>query len=93
MNHHGKTLRIPSMVASKRTLLCAIDLSVSFAAAPNAFAQAQETPVKIFGYFQNSFQQWIPFVDRPKQNSFNLQQLNLLFQKDFVANWTAFVKF
>ena len=93
MNHHGKTLRIPSMVASKRTLLCAIDLSVSFAAAPNAFAQAQETPVKIFGYFQNSFQQWIPFVDRPKQNSFKIQQLNLLFQKDFGANWTAFVNF
>jgi hypothetical protein len=57
------------------------------------FAQMDDPPLKIFGYFQNSFQHWTAFVDKPKQNSFSLQQLNLFLQKDFNPNWTAFVNF
>ncbi|MCH8954131.1 porin [candidate division KSB1 bacterium] len=71
----------------KRTLiLCFLLLAI-------ASAQSQEKPLRIFGYFQNSFQQWTAFEGRPKQNSFSLQQLNLFFQKDLGTNWTAFVNF
>ncbi len=56
-------------------------------------AQFGESPIRIFGYFQNSFQHWTTFEERPKQNSFSLQQLNLFFQKDLGTNWTAFVNF
>ena len=82
------------MIANKMTLLCAIVyLLVAITVVPNIFAQEKETPIKIFGYFQNSFQQWTAFQERPKQNSFSLQQLNLLLQKDLGPNWTAFVNF
>ncbi|MCH8020503.1 porin [candidate division KSB1 bacterium] len=73
----------------KRTLiLCFLLLAIA-----SAGAQSQEKPLRIFGYFQNSFQQWTAFEVRPKQNSFSLQQLNLFFQKDLGTNWTAFVNF
>ena len=73
----------------KRTLiLCFLLLAIA-----SAGAQSQENPLRIFGYFQDSFQQWTAFQERPKQNSFSLQQLNLLFQKDLGPNWTAFVNF
>jgi len=73
----------------KRTLiLCFLLLAIA-----SAGAQSQEKPLRIFGYFQNSFQQWTAFEFRPKQNSFSLQQLNLFFQKDLGTNWTAFVNF
>jgi len=73
----------------KRTLiLCFLLLAIA-----SAGAQSQEKPLRIFGYFQNSFQQWTAFQERPKQNSFSLQQLNLFFQKDLGTNWTAFVDF
>ncbi len=64
-----------------------------FMAVPNVFAEDEENPIKIFGYFQNSFQQWTAFENRPKQNSFSLQQLNLFFQKKLGSNWTAFINF
>jgi hypothetical protein len=67
-------------------LLCPIVVS-------DAFAQREGAPLKIFGYFQNSFQHWTVFENHPEQNSFGLQQLNLFFQKDFGRNWTAFVNF
>jgi hypothetical protein len=56
-------------------------------------AQEEPPPIKIFGYFQNSFQEWTAFEERSKFNSFSLQQLNLFFQKDFNPRWTAFVNF
>ncbi len=94
MNPCCKKLKTPSMIANKMTFLCAIVfLLVSFTAVPNSFPQDKEAPIKIFGYFQNSFQQWTTFQSRPKQNSFSLQQLNLLFQKDLGTNWTAFIDF
>lgn len=58
-----------------------------------SFAQREGTPLRVFGYFQNSLQHWTAFTAHPEQNSFGLQQLNLFFQKDISENWTAFVNF
>ena len=62
-------------------------------AAPDAFAQKGEAPIQIFGYFQNSLQHWSTFEGRSEQNSFSLQQLNLMLQKDLRRDWTAFINF
>ena len=71
--------------------------------APITLAQAKESPLNIFGYFQTSFQHWTAldfetshpqFIEeekRPEQNSFSIQQLNLFFSKDLVRDWRAFV--
>jgi len=59
----------------------------------SSFAQSDDSPIKIFGYFQNSFQHWTTFEDRSQQNSFSVQQLNLFFQKNLGQKWTAFVDF
>jgi len=89
--------RIVKMKILKRTLiLCFLLLAIA-----SAGAQSQEKPLRIFGYFQSSFQHWTTFVfldegvkrERPRQNSFSLQQLNLFFQKDLGTNWTAFFNF
>lgn len=66
---------------------------VMFAIGSSSFAQSDDSPVKIFGYFQNSFQHWTTFEEKEEQNSFSLQQLNLFFQKDLSKRWTAFVNF
>ncbi len=55
-----------------------------------AAAQTRETPLRIFGYFQDSFEHRAIKIDAD-QNFFNLQQLNLFFQKDLAQNWRAFV--
>ncbi len=57
----------------------------------SSFAQVKQSPIKIFGYFQNSLQYWTTFEDRPEQLSFSAQQLNIFFQKNFNANWTALI--
>ncbi len=59
------------------------------------FAQLKESPVKIFGYFQNEFeyQKGAGDIEEPNENSFALQQLNLFFQKDLGQNWTALINF
>ncbi|MCA9741246.1 MAG: hypothetical protein H6695_02825 [Deferribacteres bacterium] len=67
--------------------------AILFMSCVHANAQGDASPIKIFGYFQNSLQQWSAFENLPKRNSFSLQQLNLFFQKDFDANWSAFVNF
>lgn len=59
----------------------------------HTYAQIEESPIKIFGYFQNSFQYWTTFEDRRQQNSFSLQQLNFFLQKDLGRNWTALINF
>ncbi len=70
-------------------------------------AQTSETPIRIFGYFQNTFLNQEESRDkfeegllsgRPikqdrSQNSFSTQQLNLFFQKDIDPQWRAFVNF
>lgn len=67
-------------------------LLLSFLSA-EAFAQREDAPLRIFGYFQNSLQHWTTFEQHAAQNSFGLQQLNIFFQKDLSRNWTAFVNF
>jgi hypothetical protein len=59
------------------------------------FAQLGESPIKIFGYFQNEFeyQKGTGETEEPNENSFALQQLNLFFQKDIGQNWTALINF
>ncbi len=51
----------------------------------SVFAQTSDSPLKIFGYFQNEFeyQKATADIDEFDQNTFVLQQLNLFFQKDF----------
>jgi len=59
----------------------------------SAFAQLKESPIRTFGYFQNSFQQWTASSEMSQFNSFALQQLNVILQKDLAKDWTAFVNF
>ncbi len=68
-------------------------LGVWWGATSSVFAQSQEAPIKTFGYFQNSFQQWTQSSDQPQFNTFALQQLNMMLQKDLLKDWTAFVNF
>ena len=52
-------------------------LAVVACCCPEVFAQAEESPLRIFGYFQNQFQHQSDTSDDIKRNSFSLQQLNL----------------
>jgi hypothetical protein len=72
-------------------LLAGASLMISFETC--LMAQIDTGDIKIFGYFQTSFRHTTELESDPEQNSFNLQQLNLFFQKDFSQNWTAFVNF
>ena len=54
-------------------------------------AQVEESPLKIFGYFQNSLQHWTGFSEMKRYNSFSLQQLNIFMQKDLGNRWTTFL--
>ncbi len=59
----------------------------------SVFSQSGESPLRIFGYFQNQFkEQGSPRQDR-EINTFLVQQLNLFFQKNLSKNWAAFVNF
>jgi len=68
-------------------------LLLLFIVISDSFAQREDAPLRVFGYFQNSLQHWTVFAHQPAQNSFGLQQLNLFLQKDLGRNWTAFVNF
>lgn len=68
-------------------------------------ALAQETPVKIYGYSQTSFQHWTEFdgetthpeLKTPEtlsaRNTFSAQQLNLFLSRNLTHNWRAFFDF
>ena len=61
-----------------------------------SFSQEDEPPLKIFGYFQTSFQHQKERISNTKKSeisTFNLQQLNLFFQRDITENWTTFINF
>jgi hypothetical protein len=69
------------------------------------WSQKGESPLKIFGYFQTSFQQWTTLKfktthpeifeteTQPANNTFNTQQLNTFFKKDLAKDWRAFINF
>ncbi len=66
-------------------ILIAFSISIS--------AQSNNETLKIFGYFQNQFEDsGNPRTDE-RRNSFLLQQLNLFLQRDFQLKWSAFVNF
>ncbi|MBT5872596.1 MAG: hypothetical protein HOH43_04180 [Candidatus Latescibacteria bacterium] len=83
-----------------RILLLFLLVPSILATAPDLHAQQEESDLRIFGYFQSSFQHWtkesgIPDgfqTDRAK-NFFTAQQLNLFLQKDLAKNWRSFVNF
>ncbi len=58
---------------------------------PEVLAQSGGSAINTFGYFQVLFQHTENKDDR--DNSFSVQQLNLIFQKDFSRRWTAFINF
>lgn len=60
-------------------------------AVSNVYAQTGETPINVFGYFQNQFKQEENPSQAGESNSFLMQQLNLFFQKNLHENWSAFV--
>ena len=60
---------------------------------PEARAQSGEAPIQTFGYFQVIFEHQDSSEDQDEENSFSVQQLNLLFQKRFSQRWLAFVNF
>ena len=59
----------------------------------STFAQTGESPIKIFGYFQNELGLEYSLKEKKNENSFTMQQLNLFFQKDLARNWTSFISF
>ncbi|NKB71893.1 MAG: hypothetical protein GKR89_32860 [Candidatus Latescibacteria bacterium] len=54
-------------------------------------AWGQSGDLRLFGYFQNTFQHQTDIPHQPEQNSFGLQQLNLFLQKNLAPRWTSFV--
>jgi hypothetical protein len=56
-------------------------------------AQADESRINVFGYFQASFYQQSDLLSGEDYNSFTLQQLNLILQKDLRRRWSTFVNF
>lgn len=75
-----------------RLCLAAALMSMLTGARP-VFAQIEPGDIKIFGYFQTSFRHTTRLQEEPEQNTFNLQQLNLFFQKDLSSKWSAFINF
>ena len=73
-----------------RSIIC---LLIFFLTVSEPSAQTSESPIRIFGYFQNSLQHWTTHEDRQKQNSFSLQQFNFFFQRDLGRKWTALINF
>lgn len=72
----------------RKTILCS--LWILFLGS-GMLAQGEDD-LRVFGYFQTSFQHVSSEVSRD-ENTFNLQQLNLFFQKNISTHWSAFVNF
>ncbi len=58
-----------------------------------SFAQMDEKPLRFFGYFQNTFVHEKTANSLQRRNSFSMQQLNLIAQKDISEELTAFINF
>lgn len=73
-------------------LLTAVVLLAWMAGAlPVRAQQSGDTPIKVFGYFQNEWQYQRQPLSSFETNSFIAQQLNIMFQKDLAPHWGAFV--
>jgi hypothetical protein len=87
----------------KQPILKALLLLVLFSSSLSG--QKGESPLKIFGFFQTTFQHWTdlkfetthPEIFEPEKqpafNTFNTQQLNTFFKKDLGKDWRAFINF
>ncbi len=58
---------------------------------PKAFGQFGEMPFNTFGYFQVSFQNQHDANGDDDENSFSVQQLNLILESNLSQNWRAFI--
>ncbi|MEJ2054811.1 MAG: hypothetical protein P8X42_12895 [Calditrichaceae bacterium] len=56
-------------------------------------AQSWSSPLKVFGFFQASYIHSSHLGGVDDYGTFNIQQLNLFFQKDLTKNWTSFINF
>ena len=56
-------------------------------------AQNNDSGLDVFGYFQASLYKDQDSESGKKQNTFTLQQLNLMLQKDLSQRWSSFVNF
>ncbi|MFH0734577.1 MAG: hypothetical protein V1773_10105 [bacterium] len=56
------------------------------------YAQFDEAPFRMFGYFQISFMQQL-IKDESDKKSFDMQQFNLFLQRDLTENWSTFINF
>jgi hypothetical protein len=56
-------------------------------------AQADESDLNVFGYFQASLYKQKDALTGNKLNTFTLQQLNLMMQKGLWQRWNAFINF
>lgn len=56
-----------------------------------ALSQGSESPLRIFGYFQNSFYHQTDLIDDSSENTFTVQQLDVILQKNLTHRWTAFI--
>jgi hypothetical protein len=54
---------------------------------------AGEKPIDIFGYYQTNFEYRSAFRRESSHNTFNLQQLNMMFRKQIADRRVAFVNF
>ena len=73
----------------RQGMLC---LAVLFAGVTTASAQTDESPIRVFGYFQTQFSQndGNP-IRNENSNSFLLQQLNVFLQKDLAPDFSALI--
>ena len=74
----------------KRVLITAM-VALVFANTPAMLAQGTDN-LHVFGYFQAHFNSSVP-KEGKATNTFNLQQLNLFFNKELSSNFNAFVNF
>ncbi len=58
-----------------------------------AHSQPKESPIQTFGYFQIAFRHDESNKREEQSNSYSVQQLNLIFQKNFSRQWLAFINF
>lgn len=66
--------------------------------ATSLWAQVEESPIRIFGYFQTTFMfehqslnTCYAYFPEKDQTSIHLQHLNILMQKDLAEKWTSFI--
>jgi hypothetical protein len=79
----GKLIRCP---------LAAVVLVTTLATPATVFAQAGESDLRVYGYLQASFyHETIDDYPDRNNNSFTVQQLDIMLQKDLGRRWSAFV--